>query len=409
MFGNLSRSGEFPSHYTDEGLPAANRKSTIIAVIASFMVLAWFCVGLRLYVRFRVMRAPGWDDLVVVMALLTGSASGIGLSLTTNYGMGHLLKDVPDSDREMFFMLFYISNASFTMSNALVKLSMLLQYLRVFKDRMPFLRRISKFMAVIVTVWGLAFSFAAWVPCFPVYQFYRIGSESNCYGYGSTDSSDVYAIVIASNASNMALDFLILVLPIPLLFSTNTIRKTRAGLVGLFCLGTLINVVAAWRLVANRATSNDQPDPTSSFPLIIVLGETENRLSLMLASIPVFWPVVTQSWHNIIFVTHEVKVESTRHLPMMQPWSENPEDPGFRDPPTNEEQERLRPPGRMPHVNRHIRGLISPFAEGQTAPVIPPEAQYRLSVALEGCDLNFETVPEMARSTGSGGSRETQR
>lgn len=50
---------------------------------------------------------------------------------------------------------------------------------------------------------------------------------------------DVYNVVVASNATNMALDFIILVVPIPLLFSDNTIRRTKLGLVGLLLIGAL--------------------------------------------------------------------------------------------------------------------------------------------------------------------------
>lgn len=132
-----------------------------------------------------------------------------------------------------------MSNASFSTSNALVELSILLQYVRVFQDRMRPLRIASKVMIAIVSIWGFAFSFMAWFSCFPVQQFYRLGSESNCYGYGSTTPMDVYNVVVASNATNMALDFIILVLPIPLLFIDDTIRRTKLGLVGLFIIGAV--------------------------------------------------------------------------------------------------------------------------------------------------------------------------
>jgi hypothetical protein len=33
-------------------------------------VMSWICVALRLFVRFRVVRAPGWDDLLVVLSLV---------------------------------------------------------------------------------------------------------------------------------------------------------------------------------------------------------------------------------------------------------------------------------------------------------------------------------------------------
>ena len=132
-----------------------------------------------------------------------------------------------------------MSNASISTSNALAKLSILVQYVRVFQDRMARLRVMSKVLIVIVSLWGFVFSFMAWFPCFPVQQFYRLGSESNCYGYGSTKTIDVYNIFLASNATNMALDSIILALPVPLLLSDNTAQRTKLGLLGLFFMGAL--------------------------------------------------------------------------------------------------------------------------------------------------------------------------
>lgn len=125
------------------------------------------------------------------------------------------------------------------MSNALVKLSLLFQYMRIFRDRMPRLRLLTIGMITVVSIWGILLSFMAWFPCFPPYQYYRLGTESSCYGYGSVNPIDIYNTVVAANGSNMALDFLILLLPTPLLFSKETERPTRIGLLMLFCIGIL--------------------------------------------------------------------------------------------------------------------------------------------------------------------------
>ncbi|KAK1846896.1 hypothetical protein CCHR01_10475 [Colletotrichum chrysophilum] len=408
MYGNLTRAGEFPSHYTDEGLPLENRKSTIVGVIASGLVVAWFCVGLRIFVRVRIVRAPGWDDAVVLLALCPSAVLKTNRAVGTNYGLGHPFREVPDSDREMFFLLFYMSNASFSTSNALVKLSILLQYLRLFKDRMRNLRVATTVLIIIVSIWGFAFSFMAWFPCFPVQQFYRLGSESNCYGYGSTNSMEVYNVVVSSNATNMALDFIILVLPIPLLFSDDTIRRTKLGLMGLLFIGALINVIAGGRIVANRSTSDREPNPTKSFPTIILLGETENRLSLALASIPVFWPVVTKTWNNFIYVTREVKVESTSRdfSNQLELGRISPRDyhGGIARITTEDEttEAGLRHPGRLGEMDRYVRQLISPFAENQKddSTTLTTELNRSFTEELEGHNLDFETMPEMARSRG---------
>ncbi|KAK1960027.1 hypothetical protein LY78DRAFT_590415 [Colletotrichum sublineola] len=84
MFANLSSVGNFPTHYTDEGLAVGNRRSTILGVIITLTVLSWICVGLRVYTRVFVIRTPGWDDLVVVVALCTASVSAIGICLSNH-------------------------------------------------------------------------------------------------------------------------------------------------------------------------------------------------------------------------------------------------------------------------------------------------------------------------------------
>lgn len=52
----------------NEPIPISNRRETIYGVTVPFLLLSWAAVGLRLWVRFRVMREPGWDDLFVVLA-----------------------------------------------------------------------------------------------------------------------------------------------------------------------------------------------------------------------------------------------------------------------------------------------------------------------------------------------------
>lgn len=55
--------------------------------------------------------------------------------------------------------------------------------------------------------------------------------------YGSTDQSEVYLAVVLTNVFNTALDVMIFILPIPLLFQSDTQRNTRIGLLALFGIG----------------------------------------------------------------------------------------------------------------------------------------------------------------------------
>ncbi|KAI7777789.1 hypothetical protein LA080_003066 [Diaporthe eres] len=340
--------------YSDDGLSWPNRKSDFVGTLVSLLVLAWAAVALRLYTRFRIVRAPGWDDLLIGIALVTGSISGISLGIATNYGMGHHIYEIPRGDLENVLLLFYLSNAGFTTSNALSDL---------------------KITSVA-----------------PAYQYYR---------YGSTDETQVYGAVISANIINMVLDIMIFILPIPLLFRNDTARNTKIGLLASFGLGIIINIIAGLRLASTEVIKRQglNEDLTFNFPRIFVLGEAENRLSTILASIPVFWPIVTQKVHQI-FITREFRVESTYQISSEPPrhWKDdegrpdrykgrqgNGDDIEMQTPQFGafgkggmeyQEDEVLeagvRHPGRRIDVESYTRALVGPFAETEDAkpPVI---------------------------------------
>lgn len=130
-----------------------------------------------------------------------------------------------------------------------------------------------------------------------------------------------------------------------------------------------------------------------------------------------FWPVVTKTLSNFIFVTHEIKVESTmRDFPYQLELG----DIGPRGRPfmgmalvdTEDEttEAGLRHPGRLGDVDRYVRQLISPFAEAQKdeSTILATELHPSFAEELEGHNLEFETVPEMASSCSSSMNVETQ-
>lgn len=78
--------------------------------------------------------------------------------------------------------------------------------------------------------------------------------------------------------------------------------------------------IAAGRCLANGSTAEANPDPFWNFPIIVLLGESENRLACILGSIPIFWPVVESAAERIqglyrVLITQEFVVDSTRALP----------------------------------------------------------------------------------------------
>lgn len=72
--------------------------------------------------------------------------------------------------------------------------------------------------------------------------------------------------------------------------------------------------------MSNGSTAMSTPDPFWNFPVIVLLGESENRLACILGSIPIFWPMVEEAAGRVhqfyrVLITQEFIVESSRVLP----------------------------------------------------------------------------------------------
>ncbi|KAI0839376.1 hypothetical protein F5Y06DRAFT_265285 [Hypoxylon sp. FL0890] len=300
----------------DEPEPISNRPETIWGVVISCMIVSWICVCLRLYVRFRVVRAPGWDDLCVILYLLMILAGSIAICLSVHYGLGKHFLILETWEARGFLQTFYVANASYVSSTALIKEALLLQYLRVF-NRGIFVRRLLIALVVFTALWGLAYSFLAWAPCIPVQDFWNNGGPM-CYGYGSQYADPFVATFESHAAINMFLDTIVLIIPLPLFFKDGTTTCTRVRLVGLVSMGLCVLVFATWRLVTiiqHQVATWPTRDPTWYGPISIILAVLEVGAASVCASVPIFWPVLSNMDWGKIFVTQEINItRETRYM-----------------------------------------------------------------------------------------------
>ncbi|KAI1372497.1 hypothetical protein F4677DRAFT_264072 [Hypoxylon crocopeplum] len=307
----------YSSDNFDELEPLSNKPGTIWGVVISGMVASWICVCFRLYVRFRIVRAPGWDDLCVGLYLLMITAGSIAVCFSVTYGLGkHFLK-LEDWQSKGFLQTFYVGNAAYVTSTALIKEALLLQYLRIF-ERGVFVYRFSIVLIVFTALWGIAYSFLAWVPCVPVREFWKLGGDGTCYAYGSHYAKPFVATFESHAAVNMVLDTLVLIMPLPLFFREGTTIGTRMRLIGLLSMGAFVLVFATWRLITileHQVATWPTRDPTWYGSISIVLAVLEVDAASICASVPIFWPVLRDLEWGKIFVTQEVNItRETRYM-----------------------------------------------------------------------------------------------
>jgi hypothetical protein len=60
----------------------------VLAITTTFTVLASVFVAIRLWTRFRIVKSPGYDDLLIVFALLCSNTFYAFILVERHYGLG---------------------------------------------------------------------------------------------------------------------------------------------------------------------------------------------------------------------------------------------------------------------------------------------------------------------------------
>ncbi|KAI2625475.1 hypothetical protein GGS21DRAFT_303671 [Xylaria nigripes] len=285
-----------------------NSRTTVEGILIPFTVLSWICVTLRIWTRFRL-QCLGWDDLFVVIFRVSGMVGTVFTLVLFNYGFGKHFATLGPFDQVQVLQKYYVALLSYTISTTLMKLCLLLQYLRVFSTERR-VRIVCWVFIVIVALWGTTFTILAAVPCVPVPAFWDRAIPANCFAFGSLVPHVIGGTYAGHVSSNVFLDLVVLAIPIPLYYETFKLKKQRIGFTIMILLGISINVITIWRLhtiIETRAATYPIIDPTFYGPQSIVLASVEVDLASIVASIPVFWPMLTETWGGI-FVTQEILV-----------------------------------------------------------------------------------------------------
>ncbi|TQN64425.1 hypothetical protein CSHISOI_10995, partial [Colletotrichum shisoi] len=208
-----------------------------------------------------------------------------------------------------YLRTFYVANASYVLSTAFIKISLLFQYLRIF-DQPSFSRRLCIFTIVFTSLWSLAYSFLGWVPCLPVRAYWDWSVPATRWAYGSLTPEIFSATYESHSAINVALDLLVLAIPIPIYFRTNVPFKSKLGLLALLAIGIAVNGISVARFVTilqHRSATWPTLDFPWYAPISIVLSAVEVDVAMIASSVPIFWPVLRKRFPGI-FVTKEVEV-----------------------------------------------------------------------------------------------------
>lgn len=313
-------------------LPVINQPASIIGITSTFLCIAVIAATFRIYARIRE-RLFGRDDLFVCLAAFgTSVGSCLICFMPKHSGLGLHLISLSEKTMIEYFKFIWATNLTYTSSTSFIKLAILFQYLRLFDFQSKGARRVTWAMIVMVSVWGTSFFFLVLFSCRPIAKFWHWTLPGTCVAWGSKDPVVFFPVWATHSATNMLLDILILVLPIPFLRGLRMQGRTRVGLIGLFIVGTIVTSMSVCRMVAlslTRAGTIPYPNMTYHTPAVFVFSVLEVNLAIMLASIPIFWPLVISFASNKILVVNEVEVRTDVRDSQAIGFSDSGACPGF--------------------------------------------------------------------------------
>jgi uncharacterized membrane protein len=128
----------------------------------------------------------------------------------------HIYLLTPENVRSVL-ICHWLFGATYPTSTALIKISLLLQYLRIF-ERGTKIYRFTCFMLVVMAIWGVFWCFTGSFICLPNPAAFWNGTGKGCYMGGSPNMATVERTVETHSGFNVLQDFIVLSIPLRLLF-----------------------------------------------------------------------------------------------------------------------------------------------------------------------------------------------
>ena len=142
-------------------------------------------------------------------------------------GLGKHIDQVPGPYSELAKLLFIVE-IIYTTGLTVVKMSVLLFYVRVFGIVRVY-RFIFWIVAFLITGWGISMNFMGIFSCAPIHTAWDSTVLGHC------DSS--YKTDLGAAIPNIAIDFILLILPVPMLWRLHTEISSKIALVAVFSAG----------------------------------------------------------------------------------------------------------------------------------------------------------------------------
>ncbi|KAE8441494.1 hypothetical protein EG329_004882 [Mollisiaceae sp. DMI_Dod_QoI] len=213
----------------DHSLDNDTKVPSVTAVLIVGCTLSSSVVILRVLTRFAILRTAGIDDWTIILAQILAIGAAVAIGLETKYGMGKHIWTVPPENIVPYFKSLYSSILLYNGALTMVKISILLQYRRIFT--VTSMQRATGIALLIIGAWGITVLVMLSLICVPIQALWDQSVKGQCLS--------LLPAYYAPAAINIATDFTTWVLPLPVIKSLQLPRRQKFMLMFIFGLGFL--------------------------------------------------------------------------------------------------------------------------------------------------------------------------
>ncbi|KDN66580.1 hypothetical protein CSUB01_10139 [Colletotrichum sublineola] len=264
----------------DHSRDGETRFAEILAILVVGAVLSTLAVALRAFTRLKMLRTFGLDDVIMVVAQILALGTAVAIGLESKWGLGKHSWVQPKEDYVPYMKSFYVSIILYNIATTVVKLSILLQYRRIFANEL--MQKLTTWGLVFMTAWTVMLCFLLPMMCLPVAAFWDSTVDGRCI--------NLLASWYTMAGVNIVADFFIFSLPIPVINSLQIPRRQKRMLIFVFGLGFGTCIISAFRIKTLRVAAQTQ-DPFWDNVDAATWSFLEVTIGILAACLPTLRPI----------------------------------------------------------------------------------------------------------------------
>ncbi|KAJ6015315.1 hypothetical protein N7540_009906 [Penicillium herquei] len=248
----------------------------MIEIVVVLVALCVICVVLRVFARLRRRVGLGIDDYLSMLSMVLMLAMLIELVLWCAIGgNGAHVKTLDSKTIENYYKIFLANQFTYFVLCPSIKISIICFYRRVFATQQ--FQKFTFGLNCLIAAWGAGIFFACAGQCRPLRAYWDKSIEGHCF------NANLFFIV--NQAFNVLMDFVILALPIPMIWGLHRAWQDKLALNGVFALGTFVCFASIYRIVVLFWIS--PIDPTYTVYQATLWTHIEPSVGLICSCLPI--------------------------------------------------------------------------------------------------------------------------